>query len=169
MDYKKKLNKLLLILIVGSFVFYCSCDSKAKNKKANTYYVELVNGKFDSLQQAVSNGVFGKVSFYKNKQLQILSLNYVTDDLPEMHYFNNINLLKNKIEEGTKKIQVTFIGSFTYDSVKYNLQKFIYTNRQWKKTSDMGIVKTVSNLVQPVNKLTEIAEGIVTNIVQYSY
>ncbi|HQW83347.1 MAG TPA: hypothetical protein PK987_02745 [Ferruginibacter sp.] len=150
-------------------ILYYGCDNKEKEKIKNTYYIELVNCNFDSLKNSLSNGIYGKVSFYKNNQLQVLSMNYITNNLPEMHYFNNLNLLNKNIEEGTKKIQIEFINPISYDSVKYSMQKYIYRNKQWKKISDMGIVKTVSNLVQPNNKLTELTEGIVTNIVQYSY
>lgn len=169
MGYNTVLKKAILILFSSCFVFYYGCNSKAKIKEANTYYIELVNCTFDSLNKAVSNGIYGKVSFYKNNQLQVLSLNYVTDNLPEMHYFNNVSMLNNNIEEGTKKIQITFIDPFTYDSVKYKMQKYVYSNRQWIKNSDIGIVKSISNLVRPKNKLTELTEGIVMNIVHYSY
>lgn len=170
MGYKHNFKSLIIPIVFCCFFMNYGCNNKVKNNLQNTYYVELVNCNFDSLRQSVSNNIFGKVSYYKNKKLQILSINYVTDNLPdEMHYFNNVDQLNKNIEEGTKKIQIGFTGPFSYDSVEYSLQKYVYTNRQWKKISDMGIVKTVSLFVQPVNKLNELTEGIVSNIVQYSY
>lgn len=169
MVYNKIYKWVVILLFFCCFAFNYGCTVKSKNNPVNTFYVELLNFHLDSLKQSVNNGITGKVSFYKNKQLQILSINYVTDNLSEMHYFNNTDLLKNNIEEGTKKIQIGLTGPFSYDSVKYTMQKYIYASGQWKKTSDMGIIKTVSLLVQPVNKLTELSEEIVKNIVKYSY
>lgn len=91
MVYKKIHKWVIIPAFIFCFVFYYGCNSKTKSNLQNTYYVELANCNSDSLKQSVSNGIFGKVSFYKDKQLQVLSINYVTDNLPEMHYFNNMS------------------------------------------------------------------------------
>ena len=155
MDYKKTL--IIYILLSGIFIFF-GCTEKQKSNKENTYYIELTNFKADSLQQSIQNSLFGKVSFRKANKIEILSINYLTDNMvEEMHYFNNLEILKGNTKEGSRKIKIELAAPFTYDSVKYSLQKYIYRNKQWVKTSDMGVLKIIYQLVQPKNKIAELA------------
>ena len=137
MDFRK--NTLFAICLF-SVLFFVSCAEQEKSNIDNTYYIDLVNFNHDSLRQNVSEKIFGKVSFYKNDKLEILSVNYLTEDYPDMHFYKNAAELKKEIEPETKKIRVEFGGIFTNDSIKYSLQKFVYRDKQWKKTSDMGFI-----------------------------
>ena len=137
MDFRK--NTLFAICLF-SVLFFVSCTEQEKSNIDNTYYIDLVNFNHDSLRQNVSEKIFGKVSFYKNDKLEILSVNYFTEDYPDMHFYKNAAELEKEIEPETKKIRVEFGGIFTNDSIKYSLQKFVYRDKQWKKTSDMGFI-----------------------------
>ena len=137
MDFRK--NTLFAICLF-SVLFFVSCTEQEKSNIDNTYYIELVNFNHDSLRQNVSEKIFGKVSFYKNDKLEILSVNYLTEDYPDMHFYKNAAELQKEIEPETKKIRVEFGGIFTNDSIKYSLQKFVYRDKQWIKTSDMGFI-----------------------------
>ena len=130
----------LFAICLFSVLFFVSCTEQEKSNIDNTYYIDLVNFNHDSLRQNVSEKIFGKVSFYKNDKLEILSVNYLTEDYPDMHFYKNAAELQKEIEPETKKIRVEFGGIFTNDSIKYSLQKFVYRDKQWKKTSDMGFI-----------------------------
>ena len=86
-----------------------------------------------------------------------------------MHYFNNAGILQKKISEGTKKIRVEFAENFSYDSIRYSLQKFIYSNNKWIKISDMGFLKGETDLNQQKNIITEFGRQIIVNTIEYSY
>ena len=89
MDFKF-FNKPIIRSVLFCLTFiYIGCSEKNKSNTSNTYYIEIVNFN-DSLKQYVSDNIFGKVSFFKKDKLEILSVNYITDDFPEMHYFKNI-------------------------------------------------------------------------------
>jgi hypothetical protein len=90
MDFKKS-KKLITGFISICFIilFFGGCSEKDKSNTDNTFYVELINFNNDTLKQALADNIFGKVSYYKDNQLEILSVNFVTDNLPEMHYFKN--------------------------------------------------------------------------------
>ena len=75
MDFRK--NTLFAICLF-SVLFFVSCTEQEKSNIDNTYYIDLVNFNHDSLRQNVSEKIFGKVSFYKNDKLEILSVNYLT-------------------------------------------------------------------------------------------
>jgi hypothetical protein len=66
----------------------------------------------DSLERYISENLFGKVAYYKNNKLEIASLNYITDDFPDMHYFKSISEIKKNINQNTRKIQVEFNGNY---------------------------------------------------------
>ena len=166
MDYKK-IYKLFTVLVLTSIIFGCS--ENKKNNTDNTFYIELVNFKHDSLKKALSEGIFGKVSFYKNEKLEILSLNYITEDYSNMHYFKNADDLVENIEPNTRKIKIEFEGEYKGDSINYSLQKFMYKNKQWVKTSDMGFIKGFTTLVRPENRLKDFTDQIIKNTVEYTY
>lgn len=170
MGYSRFLKYLTVLILTGiAILFFYSCTSKDKRNTGNTFYIELVNFKYDSLQQNLASNIFGKVSFHKNRKLEIVSLNYITDDFPPMHYFVNVESLGKDIKENTIKIRIEYIGEFTIDSINYSLQKFRYRNKEWVKTSDMGVIKEFKKSERPENIIAEYVEKIVLNSVQYSY
>ncbi|MEO6540432.1 MAG: hypothetical protein ABIN74_05555 [Ferruginibacter sp.] len=168
MDFKK-LHRYFTGLMIISFIllFIHGCSGENKNNIDNTYYIELVNFPKDSLKQAVSDKLFGKVAFYKNQKLEILSLNYVTDDYQDMHYFDNAQGLGNEIAPETKKIKIEFGEEYTVDTISYSLQKLRYRNNQWVKTSDMGFLKAGTDYKNSI--IEELARQIMYNTVLYTY
>lgn len=171
MDFKKLYYSFTFLVITSlAVLFFIGCSDKTKNNTDNTYYIELVNFTNDSLKQNVSENIFGKVSYYKNKELFILSLNYVTADFPNMHYFENAEALKKNITPGTKKIRIEFAGEYTVDSIRYALQKYTYTDKQWVKTSDMGFIKATTTYKKAKQfAIREFGRQIVNNTVTYTY
>jgi hypothetical protein len=168
MDFKR--TSLFFTTLIAIILFFAGCADQEKSNIDNTYYIELVNFNHDSLKQNVSKKLFGKVSFYKNNELQIISVNYVTEDYPDMHFFTNAVSLKPEIRPETKKIRIEFGGVYSLDSIKYSLQKFVYRDKQWKKTSDMGFI-TAINTSFKTGKYTVDYFGneILNNIVTYTY
>lgn len=144
MDYKKNRNHgyITLFILVICIVF-SSCSDKEKMNTGNTFYIDIVKCP-DSLKQKILEGIVGKVSYHKNNKIQIMSLNYVTEDYPDMHYFKNIIEIDKTIKKGTNKIKIEFSGNFTTDSTFYSLQEFKYDKGVWKMTSDIGVIKANS-------------------------
>lgn len=155
------------VIIISIICFGCNQNNKPNIQ--NTFYIELVNFNFDSLQSSLSNGLFGKISFYKNKKLEVVSSNYIIDNMMDLHYYFGINEKQQVSSEGAKKIKIELVGQFSYDSVNYSLQKFIFKQNRWQKISDMGVLKNTSSLVRPKNKLADLTEQIINNTVDYSY
>lgn len=170
MDFKKynsQLRRFGVLFLITLFITHCS-----ENKKTNTdtFYVELVNFQNDTLRKQVAESIFGKVSFYKNNKLEILSANYVTEDFPDMHAFRDIALLDKKIKAGTRKIVVKSDGYFTLDSIEYALQKYAFKEEKWVKTSDMGVIKSINTQWHTKElAIEEFKKQIVNNIVEYTY
>jgi hypothetical protein len=171
MDFKKTKNYFSELIIINLFVFFLvGCSEKEKSNTENTFYIELINFTKDSLKQKVSESIFGKVAYYNKDKLVILSLNYVTEDFPNMHYFKNAEELISDIKPGTKKIKIEFGGEYTVDSISYSLQKFIYKNNLWLKTSDMGFIKGTTTYKKAKQfSINEFAKQIVNNTVIYTY
>lgn len=170
MDFKNIFKYFTVLILTGLTITGIEgCTEKDKSNIENTFYIELVNFKYDSLKNSLAENIFGKVSFYREKELEIVSLNYVTDDFPPMHYFRNAGMLKKEIRPETKKIRIEYKGEFSIDSINYSLQKFRYRNNEWVKTSDMGVIKDFKKFVQPLNIINEYVRLIVLNTVQYSY
>ena len=167
MDFKKF---FFLFSLVAVFLFFIGCLEQQKNNTENTYYVDLVNFNNDSLKQNLSEKIFGKVSFYRNDKLEILSVNYVTENFTKMHFFKNVAELEKKINPETKKIRIEFGGTFTRDSITYSLQKFTYRNNQWIKTSDMGFIKAINTHMRAKQfAVDQFAKQILNEVVVYSY
>src|SRR6187397_513728 len=99
---KKRIGLGLVVVLI---FFFSSCSGNEKENTSNTFYVEIVNFN-DSLEQHISEHIFGKVSYYKNDKLEVISVNYLTDEFPDMHYFKSTKELKNTIEEDTRKIRI---------------------------------------------------------------
>ncbi|MBK8522581.1 MAG: hypothetical protein WAT20_06595 [Ferruginibacter sp.] len=168
MDFKK--SYLFLSALVAVILFFESCSDQKKNNIDNTYYIELVNFNHDSLKNDVSAKLFGKASFYKNKELQILSVNYLTEDYPDIHFYKNASELTNEIKPETKKIRIEFGGVFTLDSIKYSLQKFVYRDKQWKKTSDMGFITAINTYFKTSQyTVDQFGKEILYNTITYTY
>lgn len=168
MDFKKFYLFIGAVIIVN--LFFASCSDQEKANTDNTYYIELVNFNHDSLTMDVSAKLFGKASFYKNNKLQILSVNYLTEDYPDIHYYKNAAELKNEIKLETRKIRIEFGGVFTMDSIKYSLQKFVYRENKWKKTSDMGFITAINTYFKTMNFTVDyFGKEILNNTVLYTY
>jgi hypothetical protein len=168
MDFKK--SYLIIIAFAAFVLFFISCSDKEKSNTDNTYYIDLVNFNHDSLKQSVSEKLFGKASYYKNNELQILSVNYLTEDYPDMHFYKNAAELKNEIKPETKKIRIEFGGTFTIDSIKYSLQKFVYRDKQWKKTSDMGFITAINTFYKTMKyTVDQFGKEISSNTFLYTY
>ena len=168
MDFKK--SYLFITAFTATILFFTSCLDKEKSNTDNTFYIELVNFNNDSLKQKVSEKIFGKVSYYKNKELQIISVNYLTEDYPDLHFYKNAAELEKEIKPETKKIRIEFGGIYTPDSIKYSLQKFIYRDKQWKKTSDMGFITGTNTHYRTKQfAIDQYGKQILNNIVTYTY
>ncbi|MEP7255693.1 MAG: hypothetical protein ABI666_07940 [Ferruginibacter sp.] len=131
--------------------------------------MELINFN-DSLKEFISANINGKVSFYKNDKLEIISLNYITENYPDMHYFKNTGEIGKPIKAGSKKIRVEFSGNYSVDSIKYLVQKYRYENEEWKKISNMGFItgfSTYKNLREYA--LKEYGNQIIKTVVTYTY
>lgn len=157
--------KFAILLCIIIFVAGCS----GRENKIDTFYVELVNFNNDTLKKDVSEKIFGKASFYKNDKLEIISLNYVTDNLKDPHYFLNIESLNKNIEAGTRKIRVELNGDYSFDSIKYSLQKYIYKNEAWQKTSDMGLINAYRSAMNEQYVIIDFGDHIQKNVVLYTY
>ena len=87
-----------------------------------------------------------------------------------MHFYKNAAELQKEIEPETKKIRVEFGGIFTNDSIKYSLQKFVYRDKQWKKTSDMGFIKATNTYYRAKQfAVDQFGNQILNNTVTYTY
>lgn len=168
MDFKRS-HTLFTALAVVIF-FLVSCSDKEKSNIENTYYVEMVNFNHDSLKQNVSDKIFGKASFYKGDEVEIVSVNYLTEFPDDIHFYKNAAELGKDIKPETKKIRLEFGGVFTRDSITFSLQKFIYRDKQWKKTSDMGFIKAVNTTIRTKEfAVNQYGKQIMNELVLYSY
>lgn len=172
MDYKPESilkvakNILVACLMAGSFL---SCSGPAENKQ-NNYYIELINFN-DSLGNYISANAFGKVAFYKNNELKIMSQNFITEKYQDMHYIAGIDALgTEKIEPETRKIRVEFVGKYSVDSIKYALSKYSYSDAKWKKISDLGTLKIVTTYKKAKEfAITEFGKQIINSMIAYTY
>jgi len=168
MDYKY-FGKTIMRGVIASImvIYFYSC---VETKKQNFfYYVELINFN-DSLKKFVVSHINGKATYKKNNKIEIVSLNYITEEYPDMHYFQTIDKIKNTFEPGDKKIKVEFAGSYSIDSIRYSIQRYKYENNQWIKTSDMGFINgysTYKNLKEYA--LKEYGNQIINNLVDCTY
>lgn len=172
MGFKKLYNFLTVLTIIAfTVVFTTGCSDKVKENTGNTYYIDLVNFTKDSLKQSIKENILGKVAYYdKNSRLQILSVNYVTDDYPNMHYFKSVEDIGSDIKAGTKKIKIEFAGEYTIDSIHYSIQKFVYNNKQWNKISDMGFLKATTTYKRAREfAIKEFAKQIMNNSILDSF
>jgi len=141
MEFRKGLifTCFLVLLII------CGCGNKHDNKDKDTYYVEFTNCN-DSLLSLLNKEMNGKFSFYKDNRLNILSLNYLTTNQPDMHFYKTMGELPPSVQDGTKKIKVDFSGNLTNDSTYYSIQRYRYENKEWKKVSDLGMIQAITRI-----------------------
>ncbi|HAO46320.1 MAG TPA: hypothetical protein PLZ45_01900 [Ferruginibacter sp.] len=143
MVYKIKKQGIRWVMLPLLFMLLFSACSEETNSKKETFYIELVNFN-DSLRNIIAGNSFGKVVFYKENRMQILSKNFMTEEYPVMHYLDGIDALGTQVTPGVKKIRVEFVGEYSADSIRYSLQKYKYADNKWVKLSDMGILKAVT-------------------------
>jgi hypothetical protein len=67
-----------------------------------------------------------------------MSVNYVTEDYPDMHYFDDIAAIPKPVKNDTRKILIQFEGNYTVDSTSYSLRRYKYKNGEWVMFSNMG-------------------------------
>lgn len=162
----KKINPVIWVLL--SFLTITGCSENSK-PAADTYYIELVNFN-DSLRNYISTNAFGKVAFYKNNQLQILSQNFITEEYPRMHYLEVIPSDNSSIKTGANKIRVEFVGNYSVDSIRYSLQKYRFKDNQWNKISDLGVLKVVTTFKKAKQfSINEFGKQIVNTVVEYTF
>jgi len=167
MDFKKM---RLFFIVLSCFLFFTACNNKEQSNVDNTFYVELVNFTNDSLKQKIAENIYGKVSYYQKDELKIISVNYITEDHPDMHFFKRADELEKNIKENTKKIRMEFKGSYTADSISYSLQKYIYRNDIWKKYSDMGYIKATNSYSKAKEyAIMEYGKQLMNSLILYSY
>ncbi len=167
MGYKLR-NGLFFFLIA---IYLCSCDEKSEPDTKDIFYIDYINST-DSLHKRLDERTNGKVSYYKDNKLNIISLNYVTDKHPGMHYFRSIKELPAAIPEGSQKIRVEFSGNLTKDSTFYSIQRFKFKNKEWNKTGDMGTIRAESISRSTTNRNFshwELSEQVIKTIVEYTY
>ena len=125
----------------------------------------MINNSYNCINKIILG-----ISFYKNDKLDILSQNYITEEYPKMHFYKSAAELGKEIKPGTKKIRIEFGGVFTRDSISYSLQKFVYRDKQWKKTSDMGFIKGFNTHLKNNQFIVEeFGKQILINTVEYTY
>ena len=169
MDFKlstKKAYPVIWVLLVLLTISGCSENSKTAQ---NTFYIELINFN-DSLRNYISANSFGKVVFYKNNQLEILSQNFITEEYQGMHYLEAIPSDDKNIKTGEKKIRVEFVGNYSVDSIRYSLQKYKFTDRKWSKISDLGVLKAVTTFKKAKQfSINEFGKQIVSTVATYTF
>ncbi len=169
MDYRNFIKIYFCLLVFGILIITGCNSNKSDDNLGETYYVELLNFN-DSLKQNISSNIFGKVTYFKNEKLQLISVNFITEKYPDMHNFKSIDLTGKNIITGTKKIQLEFKGEYSIHSIKFSMQKFSYENNNWKKISDMGVLSVNTTYKRAkMNAIEEFSKQIANNIAHYSY
>ncbi len=168
MDYKFLYSRVISIIVFSLVIFqFYGCSEK--DDTANTYYIEMINFK-DTLKKYVSNNIIGKVSFIKNDRRMIVSVNYIEDDYPDMHYYKSVDEITKTIKPDSKKIRIELVGNYTTDSTMYSIQRFKYNKNEWVKISDMGFIKpTATNSVSKELAIDGLGNQIITNLVASTY
>jgi len=170
MDYNMHIKVTLYNISLGILLlcFLTGCGGSNETAKS-TFYIEFVNFD-DSLGTYVTMHSTGKVAYYKDNKLQVLSQNYVTEKEPGMNLLEKFTGAETGLPDGSKKIRVEKIGLYPPDSVRYSLQKFVYQDGKWTKISDMGSLKAVTTFNRAKQfYVTELGKQLVTTIAEYSF
>lgn len=156
---KVKILLFLALLINGCF------ETSTHPKKV--YYISYITGN-DSLLATMKKSTAGKASYFdQNRELQFLSVNYLTEAHPRTHYFRTTDELMNqKPGINTIKYEVVFNDKYVNDSIAYSLKKYIYTDKGWKLRSDMGVIKVFDYLSDYDKKLRIIYNNIAKSVVR---
>lgn len=169
MDYKRIIKTVSRLLVIILIIFSVSRCSDNNNIKFNVFYIEFINFN-DSLGNYLSSNSFGKVAFYKNNQLKILSQNFITEQTGEMHSLMSFTESDKNLKPGDKKIRVEFIGNYSVDSIQYSLQKYSYRNGQWNKISDLGVLKAVTTYKRAKEfSVREFGKQIINTVAAYTF
>lgn len=133
-----------LLSVAFLFFLLTGCADNGKDKRmntGNTCYVEIGNC-IDTFKKVLEKNLYGKVTFYKNNELEIRSLNYLgEEEYPGMIFYKPISELGKDIPANTRKLKIELAGNYTIDSTYYSITQFRYVNKQWKKFSDQGWMK----------------------------
>lgn len=169
MGFKLRIRKINLKLwIVLSFFAITGCSENSKPAE-DTFYIELINFN-DSLRDYISANSYGKVAFYKNNQLTVLSQNFITEKYTGMHYLEAIPSDSKNIKAGENKIRVEFVGSYSADSIRYSLQKYKFKDNKWTKISDLGVLKAVTTFKKAkLFSIKEFGKQIVNTVAEYTF
>lgn len=171
MDFKIIIRKSIYLFFAWICIFFLnSCSDERKPTVDNTFYFELINFSKDSLKQHISEGLYGKVAFRKDNKLEIISENYLLDDLENIHFLRNAEVLGKEIKTGTKKLSIEFIGDYTIDSITYSIKKYEYSNNQWVNTARLDSVKAITTYQRAKEfAVKEFGKQIINNAVTYTY
>ncbi|MEP7163094.1 MAG: hypothetical protein ABI741_00290 [Ferruginibacter sp.] len=152
-------NKIFLIFVLF-FSIILSCTNTEKYNITNTFYINYIC-KNDSLLNILKSATSGKAAYFDNeKKLQVVSLNYVTEEHPKTHYLKVSEELPVKPELNTIKYEISFNESMLNDSIAYSLKKFIYSKEGWQNKSEMGIIKVFDNLSERDRNLPVIKNNV---------
>jgi hypothetical protein len=155
-------NKIFLIFL---FLIFFGCNNE-KNDSSNTFYVDYTC-KNDTLLKVLNNATTGKASYFDNeKELQIVSLNYVTEDHPNTHYFKISDELPVKPELNTIKYEIIFNDSMINDSIAYSLKKYVYLNNGWQTKSLMGTFKVFNYTTDLDKRLKVINKNVASSVLK---
>lgn len=156
------------ISLVISVFMISGCFDKSE-KRRTLFFIETVGFK-DSLEDFLSKNMFGKVIFYKDNKLEILSSNYITEEYPNMHYLEQFTTTPEGLIEGIKKIRIELKGVYPPDSITYSLQKYIYKEDKWKMISDMGVMKATTTFKKAKQfYINECGKQIINTVGAYTY
>ena len=158
-------NKLFLIPVI-SFILITGCTDNQKEKNSNTFYINYIC-KNDTLLDLLKKATSGKVTYFDNeKKLQIVSLNYITEEHPNTHYLKINEELPVKPELNSIKYEIVFNESMINDSIAYSLKKYIYSEKGWQSKSDMGIIKVFDYPSVKDKKLRVIKNNVVSVVLK---
>lgn len=158
-------NRFFLIFIF-LFVVAISCTDSRKNNSANTFYVNYICSN-DTLLNKLKAATSGKASYYDNdKKLQIVSLNYMTEDHPNTHYFKITDELPVKPDPKTIKYEIIFNESMINDSIAYSLKKYIYSSDGWQSKSEMGTIRVFNYSSERDRKLRVIKDKVCSLVIR---
>jgi len=133
--------KRILIVLTVYFILFSACSGKKGINSGKVYYVNYIC-KNDTLLSLLKAGTSGKAAYYDlDKNLQIVSINYLTEPHPNTHFFKITDEIIGKPELKSIKYEIIFNESMINDSIAYSLKKYYYSEEGWKAKSDMGIIK----------------------------
>ena len=159
------INKVFLIFVVY-FILITSCTDSKNGNNSNTFYINYIC-KNDTLSDLLKQATSGKAVYFDNeKKLQIVSLNYITEDHPNTHYLKTGEELPEKPEFNSIKYEIIFNESMINDSIAYSLKKYLYSKNGWQKKSDMGTIKIFDYPSVRDKKLRVFKKNVVSSVLK---